>query len=171
MKKIIKLFVLGTIILTITGCGNTTKSKQANQSDLEAPSPVLETKKCTGITETTNLKREIELKATDEIITEVKVTITYDNKTLGINDFSTLTEEQKEQYKDNMLNNIGLDEEHYEGLDVTFNFEKQLSVVFTADIEKIDSTILDQVGLNIDLKNIKLEKAIDLLEKERLTCN
>lgn len=171
MKKMTKFFILVIITLLISGCGNKNDTQTPTPTPNSSPTEVLQTKKCTEINETTNLKKEIELKATDEIITDVKVTITYDNKTLGIDDFSTFTDDQKEQYKDNMLNNLGLDEQHYEGLDITFNFDKQLSVVFTADIKKIDSTILDQVGLNIDLKNIKLEKAIDLLEKKGITCN
>ena len=171
MKKMTKFFILVIITLLISGCGNKNDTQTPTPTPNSSPTEVLQTKKCTEINETTNLKKEIELKATDEIITDVKVTITYDNKTLGTDDFSTFTDDQKEQYKDNMLNNLGLDEQHYEGLDITFNFDKELSVVFTADIEKIDSTILDQVGLNIDLKNIKLEKAIDLLEKKGITCN
>lgn len=176
MKRFTKLFILGTLILTMSGCGNTTNNPDnPTQTSSPNPSPTQEqttkTRNCTLINTTTNLKKEFMLTATDEVITEAVLKITYDNQTLAIDDFSTFTDDQKEQYKDNMLNNMGLDESHYEGLDITFDFDKQLSVTFTADVKEIDPTILDQVGINIDIKNVKLTDAVDLLEDEGATCN
>ena len=156
MKKISILLLTIILALMVTGCSGTEDNVQ--------------TATCSLVYGETNMTQEFTYTATNGEINKVKLRMIYDNGTLGVDSFATLTEAQKVQFQASMLDNIGLDSASYEGLEITFEFNEQLSVVLDADLEKADPEILKSVGLDFDGVDLDFDRAIKDMEAAGATC-
>ena len=132
MKKFFMLSIITILSLTLTGCGE----------------DVIETKICTKDKET--YIETYELTATNDETNNVMLTILYNNSLFDVDTLEDLTDEQKEQTKENMLTSLGLEETTYEGFEINIDIAKLMTVNIKADLSLADPGILKKVGLNLD---------------------
>lgn len=180
MKKLWIILTVLFLSVSLSGCminepinednNNNQAQEETNkeENNNEEKEDTITTKTCT-ITNAAGLKQTFAYTATNDEITKVTLTKIFSNDALGVNDFSSMTEDQKEDYKNNMLNSIELDSTTYEGLSITFKFEKQLSMVIEADLTKADLELLQKVGLDFS-NNKNIDTQINNMTQNGATC-
>lgn len=154
MRKLSYLLATLTMVLLVTGCGE----------------DVIETKTCTLVQEGT-MEQTFKLTATNDEINKVELTMVYDNAIFEVDTLSTLTDDQKEQVKTNMLTTLGLDSTSYEGLEIIIDIAHQMTVTLIADLEKADVEVLKKVGLDFTDTDMSLKRAISDMKNSGGTCN
>lgn len=152
-----KLMAVACAALLLAGCGSTTKEVKK------------ETKKCTLNEKVMGMTAEVKLDAEDDIVKKVVMSYIMPGSLLG-GDASKLTEEDMETMKSTMLSGIGASEG--EGVAVTAKaVEKDLRIDVDIDLEKTDATVLKNLNMTGNTKNIKLSETIASAEKDgEMTC-
>lgn len=152
-----KLMAIACVALLLTGCGSTTKEVKK------------ETKTCTLNEKVMGMTAEVKLDAEDDIVKKVVMSYIMPGSLLG-GDASKLTEEDMETMKSTMLSGIGASEG--EGIAVTAKaVEKDLRIDVDIDLEKTDATVLKNLNMTGNTKNIKLSETIASAEKDgEMTC-
>ena len=89
---------------------------------------------------------------------------------LGVKDLSTLTDEQKDMVKSNMLKSFGLEDGNTDGFEIDVKIEDKMIVILKADLKKADSKILSKVGMNFTGADMSLKKAVEDMEDTGATC-
>lgn len=154
MKKLSTLLLVLVLTVVLTGCG--------------AKEDVITTKTCTA--QYDGYEATYKLTATNDEIDKIKMDIVLDNKTLGVETLATLTDEQKEQIKTNMLSTFGLDSSTNEGLEVIVDIQDQMTVTIDADLKIAEPDVLKNVGLDFSDADMSLEKTVKYFEKDGATC-
>lgn len=172
MKKLFMLLLTMVFAISLTGCGENKENNNEdnNQTENNQTQDVTVTKVCTTTNEISKLQQTFTYTATNGEVEKVKVVRLYDNDTLGISSFNTFTTEQKETYKQNMLNQIGLDSTSYEGLTIEFDFNDQMSITINADLKTADQEKLQIVGLDFT-NSKKIDEIIEDMKTSGASCN
>lgn len=157
MKKLSILLLTMIMTITLTGCGSITSKED-----------IINSKTCT-ITKN-GIEQIYKYTATNDEIDKVELTMVYDNSLFGVETLSTLTEAQKEQITTEMLNNLELESNTYEGLDINIDIQDQMKVNLKADLEKADPEILKKVGLDFTDADMSLERAVEDMTDAGATC-
>lgn len=166
MKKLSILLLTFALATTLTtGCGNETKK----EGKTEEPKDVITSKTCT-LTEEGVMDQEFILTATNDEIDKVKLVMVYDNSMFEVDTLSTLTDDQKEQIKENMLTTLELESDTYEGLTIDIEIEHQMTVTLDADLKKADEEVLKKVGLDFTDADMSLETAVKDLTDGGAVC-
>ncbi|MBE6140060.1 MAG: hypothetical protein E7172_00750 [Firmicutes bacterium] len=111
----------------------------------------------------------LEMTATNDIIDKLNVTIIPDNKELEIESFNSLNNEQKMQIKNQLLNNLGLNE-NKKGIDITFQFNKNMILNLNIDLKIADRNVLKKIGFDFEETDMSLKKAVDDLQNNGALC-
>ncbi len=160
IKRISLLLLISVFAFTLTGCG-TTEEKQKD---------VVATKTCTK--QMDGYVNTYKWTATNDNITNVELTIVYDNSLFGVESLSSLTDEQKEQIKNNMLTNLGLADIDHTGLDINIDIQDQMTINLKADLDIADTSVLKRVGMDYKSEtNRSFTTAISASENDGYTCN
>jgi len=150
MKKLFMLVLTFVFALVLNGCGG------------------VETKTCSmkheGYTET------YVFTANDDKIEKVELTIAYENSMFGVETLSTLTDDQKEQIRKNMIATLGLEDKEYEGLEIMVDIKDSMTVTVKADYSKADASVLSKVGLDYSNTDMSLDSASAAYEANGGTC-
>lgn len=155
MKKISLLLLVMVCAIIFTGCGD--------------KKDVLESKTCTK--QMDGYVNTYKWIATNDKITNVELTIAYDNSLFNIESFSVLDESQKEQIKTNMMANLGLADTDHTGLDINIDIQDKMTVYLKADLDKADSKTLQKVDMDYKSKtNRSFKTAIEASKSEGYTC-
>lgn len=172
MKKLFMLLLTTMLMISLTGCQETKENNDTtnNQNGNNQTEDLTTTKSCNQINQISKLNQTFTYTATNDEIEKVKVVRVYNNETLGVDSFSNFTETQKESYKQNILNQIGLDSTNYEGLTIEFEFNDQMTITINADLKIADEEKLQMVGL--DFSNGKsLKQKIEDMRKNGAICS
>lgn len=152
MKKISLLMLTLVMACMLTGCG---KDKETSA--------------------TCNYKNEqfdstVRLSAKNDKIEKVGLTYVYENSALGIESFDNVTDEQKEQIKENMLTILGLTEESYEGFAIDITIEDKMKVNIEIDIATADKDALKKLGIDFSNTDMSLANAVKTYKDQGFTC-
>lgn len=158
MKKISMFLLTFIIVVTLTGC----KEENNNNDVITSNTCILK--------EEDGVQQTYKLTATNDEIDKVELTIVYDNKIFEVDTLSTLSEEQKDQIKSDMLTNLGLENTTYEGLDINIDIQDQMTVYVKADLEKADKEILKKVGLDFTGADMSLGQAVRDMTASGASC-
>lgn len=153
MKKLFALLLTIALSATLVGCST---------------EDVVETKTCTK--EAEGISQTYKLTATNGEIDKVELVMVYDNSIFGLDTLSTLTDDQKELIKTNMLTTLGLESNTYEGFEINVDIQDQMTVTVSADIEKADPEVLKKVGLDFDGVDMDLDNAVDGMTSDGAVC-
>lgn len=150
------------MLLTLTGCKEEKQEKQDNQDIISSNTCVL--------TDEQGTQQTYKLTATNDEIDKVELTILYDNKMFGVETLKTLSEEQKEQIKSNILTNLGLENSTYEGLVITVDIQDQMTLSVKADLKTADKEVLKKVGLDFTGADMSLGRAVRDMTASGASC-
>lgn len=162
MKKISMLLLSIILGATLTGCSIGTEENDTPKED------VIATKTCTQ--EYDDYVGTYVLTATNDEIDKIEMTYVYNNSLFNVDTLATLTEEQKEQIKTNMLSTLGLDNATNEGMEIQIDIQDQMTVTIKADLKVADAAVLKKVGLDFSNTDMSLEAAVKGYEKDGATC-
>lgn len=160
MKKITIIFFAAIIIIAMSGCS---KNGYLTISTSQEAT-------CTLINQESKLKQDFTYKADDGKVYAITLKTTYDNSTLGIENFKSLTKEQQDIYKSSMLNTLGLTSAENEGLNIYFEFNDQLSVIIDADLNKADEKLLETIGFDFEDSDLIFDTVISDMKKLGANC-
>ena len=147
MKKVYLLLVVALLLIT-TGC-----TKEAKETS----------KTCTM--EEEGMKQVYTFGATDGEIDKVSIAMTFDDESM-----KNLTDEDKEQFKQIMLDSMGLEDKTYEGMSISFDFSDKVTITIDTDLKKASKDDMKKVGLDFDDTDMSLAKTIKEMEKDGATC-
>ena len=147
MKKIYILLVVAFLFVT-TGC-----AKEAKESS----------KTCTM--EEEGLKTVYKLDATDGEINKVSMALAFDDEAMN-----NLSAEDQEQFKQAMLDSMGLTDKEYEGISIAFDFKDKVTITITADLNKASKEDMKKVGFDFENEDMNLDNTVKQMEKDGATC-
>lgn len=156
MKKLVSLLLLGVFAFMVTGCS--------------LGEDKVETATCT-LKGANNMDQEFVYSATNGQVDKVKLKMTYDNSMLGVETLDTLTEDEKEEIKANMLEALELDKTSYEGLEITIDIQDQMTVILDADLNKADPEILKKVSLDFEGVDMSFDRTLKDMKDAGATCD
>lgn len=154
MKKLSILLLTIVLAVIVTGCGST--------------ADVVE-KTCT-MKEVSGVQQTFKLSATNDEVDNVELKMVFNNSLFNVSTLSTLTDSQKEQIKTNMLTNLGLTKDTYEGMEIGIDIQDQMTVTIKADLSKADPEVLKKVGMDFEGADMSYERAIKDMEDAGATC-
>lgn len=157
MKKLSVLLLSLVMVLTFAGCGNDSIKED-----------VVATKTCSR--QNDGYEEIYKWTATNDKIEKVELSIVYDNSMFGVETLSTLTNEQKEQIRKNMLTTLGLESNSYEGIEINIDIEDKMTVSIDADLKKADEKVLKKVGLDFSDTDLSLKTAVSAAEEDGASC-
>lgn len=108
--------------------------------------------------------------ATNEKIEKVEINYVYENSAMGITSFNDVTDDQKEQIKNNMLNTLGFDDTTYEGFSIDIYFDDQMKVDMVIELETVDQDVLDALGLDFSNTNLNINDAVQSYKDTGFIC-
>ena len=153
MRKIAKLLLVVFLVVSLTGCGE----------------DLVETKTCTK--QMDGYVSTYKWIATNDNITDVYLTIVYDNSIFNVDSLASLDDATKEQVKVNMLNSLGLSDVDHEGLDIDIVIEDQMTIYLKAVLDKAAAEVLQKVGMDYKTgTNRSFKTAIAASENDGYTC-
>lgn len=156
MKKFVSLLLLVVLTFMVTGCSSV--------------DPKIETATCT-LNGVNNMDQEFVYSATNDQVDKIKLTMTYDNSMFGVETLDTLTDDEKEKIKTNMLEALELDKTSYEGLEITIDIQDRMTVILDADLNKADPEILKKVSLDFEGADMSFDRMLKDMKEAGATCN
>lgn len=155
MKKLSILLLTIVLSFVVTGCGNI--------------SSAVESKTC-SLAETSGVTQTFKFTAKNDEITGVELKMVFNNSLFNLDTLSTLTDDQKEQIKTNMLKNLGLESDTYEGLEIAIEIKDQMTVTIKADLAKADPEVLKKIGMDFEGADMSFDRAIKDMEASGASC-
>ena len=150
MKKILYIFITILMLGIFSGC-----EKQE------------QTTTCT-IDKNTYYETQI-LRGKDKV-EQLEMTYVYDNSLFNVESLNNFTEDQKEQIKTNMLNNLGFEKTKYEGFEIIIDIQDKMTVTIKIDISKADTNITKKVGIDFSNTNLNYDEAVKSYKDIGYTC-
>lgn len=152
-----KLIAVACTALLLAGCGSSSNEVKK------------ESKTCTLNEKVMGMTAEVKLDAEDDVVKKVVMSYTMPSSLLG-GDASELAEEDMETLKASMLSAIGATEGERVAVSAKA-VEKDLRIDVDIDLEKVDATVLKNLNLKGNTKNIKLSETVESAEKDgEMTC-
>lgn len=154
MKKV--LFLLLTMVLTVTLCGCSAEDKVTSNT-------------CT-MTASSGVETTYEMTATNDQIDKIVLTMKPDNSLFGVESLNILDDAAKEQVKTSMLKTLGLDSDSYEGISIDIDINDTMIITVNVDLKVADEEILKKIGMDFSDANMSLEDAVKEMKESGATC-
>lgn len=151
-KLLVVCFIL---IVFVTGCGEKSNEGTVMKTCVREEEGYTQTYKFTG---------------TNDELKKVGLVINYDSSIFGEDDFSKLTEDQKEEIKLKVLTNLGLEEKEYKGFDINIDMGEQVIITIDANLEEADKKVLRKIGLDFSDMDLTFEEIINLWTENGVSC-
>lgn len=149
-----KLIAFACAALLLAGCGSSSKEVKK------------ETKTCSM--DYAGMTMDFKMDAEDDVMKTVNLTMLMPSSLLG-GDASVLSEDDMKTMADAMLTKLGAAEG--EGITVKAKAaEKDLKVDVVIDLTKADASVLKNIGITGNTKNVKLSETVESAEKGGMTC-
>lgn len=153
MKKISIVLLALFVTLMATGCGK----------------DVVETKTCNA--NISGIDQTFTFTATNDEINKIDMVFVYDNSMFGIESFADIDDDTKETMKETMLKSLGLEGNKYDGFEINFDIQDQMTVKINVDLKKADKSILSKIGMNFTgNEDMSLKRAVKDSTDEGYTC-
>ena len=149
-----KLIAFACAALLLAGCGSSSKEVKK------------ETKTCSM--DYAGMTMDFKMDAEDDVMKTINLTMLMPSSLLG-GDASVLSEDDMKTMADAMLTKLGAAEG--EGITVKAKAaEKDLKVDVAIDLTKADASVLKNMGITGNTKNVKLSETVESAEKGGMTC-
>ena len=105
----------------------------------------------------------------EDEVSKINLNIKYSNSLFKIDDLDQLTTSEKLILEREILSELGLLEEKYEGLEIDVLIEKELSIKINVDLSKVDKDVLNKLGINFD--SYKTTEILKNMEHSGAKCD
>lgn len=151
MKKKM-LLLLFIILFTTCGCG----SKKVYKCHIDQEN---------------YMTQDIEFTADKDNISKIKLTILFANELIDASKLKDLTNEQKEQIRKSLIENLGLNVENTEGLNFSLDINDKMAFILDIDVNDKNMSLLKMLGLDLSDKDTNIDTVIKSLTSNGATCN
>lgn len=157
MKKSIFLLLTVITIGVLTGCGTSEIKEQ--------------TATCTK-QESTHYEA-ITLSATNDKVSRFDATYKYEGSVFGADNLDNVTEEQKQEFINNMYTNLGFEKDKdYDGFNIKIEVEDKVIVTYGGDINNASAQIqLKKLGIDFSNTDLTFTNAVESYKLSGYTCN
>lgn len=177
MKKFYILLLIFSLSFFVTGCGKETEEKQKDEVKDVAKEEKSETKndgplsvKVCSLDDGEGLVQTFKYSATDGEVDKVEITKVYDSKLFGVTNLENLSNSEKEDLKSAMLEDFGIKSTKDEGISVSFDIQKKMTININVDLETVDSGVLNKVGITFQPENRVLDSYVEMMETSGAIC-
>lgn len=151
MKKKV-LILLFIILFTASGCG----SKKVRTCHLEQEN---------------YMTQDIEFTTDKDNISKIKLTISFASELINTSELKTLTDEQKEQIRKSIMENLGLNTENTEGLNFSLDINDKMAFILDIDVNDKNMPLLKTLGLDLSDKDTNIDTVIKSLTSNGAKCD
>lgn len=157
MKKKMSLLLLAVIMVgVLTGCGKTKIEDQ--------------TATCTKQASTHH--ETITLSGTNGKVSRFDAVYKYEPSVFGADNLDNVTEEQKQEFINNMYTNLGFEKDKtYDGFNIKVEVEDKVIVTYGGDVNNTSAqTELKKLGIDFSNADLTFENAVDSYKTSGYTC-
>lgn len=159
LKKVILLLLAVIMVGVITGCGKADEIKIKDQTAI-----------CTKQESTHH--ETITLNGTSGKVSRFDAVYKYEPSVFDTDNFDYVTEEQKQEFINNMYSNLGFEKDKvYDGFNIKVEVEDKVIVTYGGDINNTSAqTELKKLGIDFSNTDLTFENAVDSYQIAGYTC-
>lgn len=155
-KKKSLLLMTAIIIIVLTGCEKTEIKDQ--------------TAACTKQESTHH--ETITLSGTNGKVSRFDAIYKYEPSVFGVDNLVNITEEQKQEFINNMYTNLGFEKDKvYDGFNIKIEVEDKIIVTYGGDVNNtLAQTEFKKLGIDFSKTDLTFENAVDSYKTSGYTC-
>ena len=117
------------------------------------------------------MTQDIEFTTDKDNISKIKLTISFASELINTSELKNLTNEQKEQIRKSIMENLGLDTENTEGLNFSLDINDKMAFILDIDVNDKNIPLLKTLGLDLSDKDTNIDTVIKSLTSNGAKCD